>query len=159
MKLQELPQEIQDKLVADRNGWKGHITSGAYGVAAYNQNGTRFFEATRNCVGWQDTKTGNSMPFGGGTYWVIRYGEVRWRRSVRRDPLGNRYTEYEWVNSNTYCRTTNNITGEIVEIPHTVGTKKEVMAILKKLEFMGFKDLRTDKFYAPKTITVYDEIH
>ena len=155
MKLNELPQEIQDKLTADRNRWKCHILNKAYGVSAYNENGTRYFEATRRCIGWQDNKTGNSMPFGGGTYWEVLYGEIRWTHRTRRDPLGNIYHEYQWVRSNTFSKTTNTDTGELIEIPRTLKTKKEVMDLLKKLEFKGFKDLKTDKFYAPAPIAVY----
>lgn len=154
MKLHELPQEIQDKLNADRDNWKGHIASGAYGVTAYNSFGTRYFTATRRCVGWADTK-GHSMPFGGGTYWEIRYGEMKWRHSVRRDPLGQRYDEYYWVHSTSYAKVTNPETGEVVEIPHTLDTKKEVMALLKKIAFKGFDDLSKEQFLTPKTIEIY----
>lgn len=155
MKLSELPHEIQDKLIADRNNWKGHIASGSYGVTAYNQNGTRFFSASRRCISWYDTK-GHSMPFGGGTYWEVHYGEMKWCRRDRRDPLGEHYVEYSWVRSTTFCKTTNSATGETIEIPREIGTKKEVMALLKKLGFMGFTDLQSDQFEGPKTIEIYE---
>jgi len=156
MKLNELPQEIQDKLIADREEWKGKLASGAYYVTAYNKNGTRFFSATRRCVGWQDTKSGNSMPFGGGTYWVIRYGAIQWQHKVRRDPFGQVYDEYSWVRSKIFSKTTNPETGEVIDIPSELGTKKDVVALLAKLGFMGFTDLNAvDSIPAPKTIEVY----
>lgn len=140
MKLNELPQEIQDKLIADREEWKGKLASGAYYVTAYNKNGTRFFSATRRCVGWQDTKSGNSMPFGGGTYWIVKYGEMRWVHRKLRNPLGEVEHVYEWVPGPCYGRVTMT-TGESIEIPSQLATKKEVMALLKKLEFKGFTNL------------------
>jgi hypothetical protein len=154
MKLHELPQEIQDKLNADRDGWKGHVASGAYGVTAYNKLGTRYFMATRRCVSWYDLK-GHSMPFGGGTYWEVRYGEMKWSHNVRRNPLGERYDEYSWVHSTTYRSVTNPETGEVVEIPGRLDTKKEVMALLKKLEFKGFDELSKEQFFSPKAIEIY----
>lgn len=158
MKLNELPQDIQNKLIADRNNWKGHIASGSYGVTAYNQNGTRFFSANRRCIGWQHNEYANcSMPFGGGTYWEIKYGQIQWTYKRRKDPLGETYTEYQWVRSKYFCRTTNEETGEVVEIPTRLNTKKEVMALLKKLEFMGFKNLSNDPFESPQTIEIYNE--
>ena len=156
MKLNELPQEIQDKLIADRENWKGKLASCAYHVTAYNKNGTRFFSATRRCVGWQDTKTGNSMPFGGGTYWEVKYGVMQWVHRKHRNPLGELAHEYMWVHGTRYYnirRTTDDV---LINIPDKLDTKKEVMAILKKLEFMGFSDLNVvDSIPTPKTIEVY----
>lgn len=154
MKLHELPQEIQDKLNADRDNWKGHLASGAYGVTAYNKFGTRYFTATRRCVGWADTE-GHSMPFGGGTYWEIRYGEMKWSHNVCRDPLGQRYDEYHWVHSTSYAKVTNPETGEVVEIPSRLDTKKEVMTLLKKIAFKGFDELSKEQFLTPKSIEIY----
>ena len=158
MKLNELPQEIYDKMIADANNWKGKLASNAYGVMAYNQAGTRFFSATRRCIGWQDTKSGNSMPFGGGTYWVIRYGAIQWQHKVHRDPLGQVYDEYSWVRSKVFSKITNSKTGEAIDIPSELGTKKEVVALLAKLGFMGFADLNAvDSIPAPKAIEVYKD--
>lgn len=142
MKLNELPQEIQDKLIADREEWKGTITSGGYSVAAFNKQGTRYFSAIRRCVSWQDTKTGNSMPFGGGSYWIVKYGEMRWVHRKLRNPLGEVEHEYEWVLGPHYGSVVTK-NGEHIEIPDQLATKKEVMALLKKLEFKGFTDLRS----------------
>lgn len=143
MKLNELPQEIQDKLIVDRDNWKGTISQNGYHVLAFNNRGTRYFSANRRCVGWQDTKTGNSMPFGGGTYWEVKYGVMQWAHRKHRNPLGELEHEYMWVYGTRYYNIRRTTDGVLINIPDKLNTKKEVMAILKKLEFMGFTDLRS----------------
>ena len=96
------------------------------------------------------------MPFGGGTYWEIKYGQIQWQHKVRRDPLGEKYDEYMWVRSKFFARTTNVTTGEVIEIPTTLNTKKEVMELLKKLEFMGFVNMVEGSFQDAKPIEIYE---
>lgn len=157
MTLKELPQKIQDLLENDRDNWKGKIASDSYSVIAYNRAGNRFFTARRRCIGWQDKNNGNSMPFGGGSYWEIHYGKMQWYDKSRRDPLGGRYTEYGWAKGLCFSKVTNTDTDETIDIPKELGTKKEVMDLLKKLEFKGFADLKNEPIESPKSFNVYDK--
>ena len=142
MKLNELPQAIQDMLNADRDEWKGTITQDGYHVMAYNKTGTRFFMANRHCVGWQDNETGNSMPFGGGSYWKVAYGVMNWQHTKHRNPLGEVEDRYEWVRGKTFGSVAKE-DGTSVVIPNELCTKKEVMTLMKELGFKGFTDLRS----------------
>lgn len=144
MKLNELPQNIQNELNADRDNWKGTIQQNGYKVIAFNKKGTRFFIATRHCIGWQDTNTGNSMPFGGGTYWKVRYGIMNWKKITSRNPIGEVEVKYIWVRGKTYSSITKT-DGSILEIPAELSTKKEVMKILKQLDCRDFVNLQSIK--------------
>lgn len=126
MTLQDLPQEIQNKLRSSRlelhNTWK---CNDAYHVCFTDATGTRYFAADRVCMAWNNNH-GAYMPFGGGTYWKIRYGKILWDR--RKDALGYDY-EYFWVRSGKIFNKSANGT----DVPKTVGTKKEVMEIAKAI--------------------------
>lgn len=126
MTLNELPQEIQDKL----NEMRSHLhedehRNDAYNVVLVNKEGTRYFFAKRVCECWSDDK-GHYMPFGGGTHWNIKYGPVMWNR--HRNPVGE--WDYEWCvpSSKCFMKSMNG-----TEIPSSVGTKKEVLAIAKAI--------------------------
>ena len=129
MTLNELPQEVQDKL----NEMRSHLhetekVNGAYHIILVNKEGTRYFVARRCCIGWVDKRKGhtNTMPFGGGTYWKLQYGPVMWDR--RKNPVGE--WDYYWCvpSSKRYAKSING-----VEIPSRVDTKKEVLAIAKAI--------------------------
>ena len=126
MTLNELPQEIQDKL----NEMRSHLNedehrNDAYNVILVNKEGTRYFFAKRVCESWNDDK-GHYMPFGGGTHWNIQYGPVMWNR--RKNPVGE--WDYYWCvpSSKRYTKSMNG-----TEIPSRVGTKKEVLSIAKSI--------------------------
>lgn len=130
--LQDLPEDIRERLQAERaelhNKWK---TNTSYNIMFTNVEGTRYFAAHRRCIGWYDLK-GHSMPFGGGTYWEIQYGAIKWK--MTRHPLYDNYHnfddyDYDWMLSRQlFGKSTN---GTI--IPAKVGAKKEVLEIAKAI--------------------------
>lgn len=123
MKLSELPAEVQQQLAQQRAELAGKRINTAYRVELYNADGTRYIEAARCCKSWNDDK-GHAMPFGGGTYWTIRYGAVQWQ--TRKDPLGGK--TYELCNGKQYGKSRNG-----VDIPNRLNTKKEVIALIKSI--------------------------
>ena len=124
MKFEELPAEVQQQLAQQRAELAGKRINTAYRVELYNADGTRYIEAVRCCKSWNDDK-GHAMPFGGGTYWTIRYGAVQWQ--TRKDPLGGK--AYELCNGKQYGKSRNG-----VEIPNRLNTKKEVIALIKSID-------------------------
>lgn len=121
MTLKDLPQEIQDQLLADRA--KLHETkkvNNAWHVAFVNKEGTRYFEAWR--------KNDFQRWSGGCTsgWWRVRYGKVLWDRHIW--PTGGGY-DYFWVFSGKWFTKSQNGT----EIPTDVHTKKEVLELAKKI--------------------------
>lgn len=123
MKLTELPQEVQGQLAFERTTLKHKCINTAYRVELYNEEGTRFFTARRCCCCWNDDK-GHSMPFGGGSYWLIAYGCVQFR--AYKSCVGTR--EYELCNGKCYGKSANG-----TEIPSRLATKKEVLALVKQI--------------------------
>lgn len=124
MKFSELPIDVQERLSKEMTELSKKNTNTAYRILLYNADGTRYFEADRICMPWQDDK-GNYMPFGGGTYWKLRYGKVSFRRKIDTF-IG--YDEYVLSNGKTFGKSAN---GTI--IPATLKTKKEVMAVAKAI--------------------------
>ena len=94
-----------------------------YLIKRYSADGTRYFCAQRVCRSWSDDK-GNSMPFGGGSYWVVSYGKVMFRSC--KDPFGGVY--YELCDGKRFGVSNNG-----TEIPARVGTKQEVLKVLEKI--------------------------
>lgn len=95
MKLDDLDIKIKNKLLEQRkelcSKWK---QNSAYDICFTNTDGTRYFKAKRVVLSWNDDK-GHYMPFGGGTYWQIRYGKIKW--ATGKNPIGG--TVYVWVQS------------------------------------------------------------
>lgn len=123
MKLNELPQAIQEKLQADRKVLAQKHINTAYTIELYNEAGTRYFRAKRCCQSWADTN-GNYMPFGGGTYWIIFYGAVQFRAT--KSCMGT--VEYELVNGKRYDKSAN---GTV--IPKQLQTKKQVIDLINQI--------------------------
>lgn len=123
MKLSELPTEVQQQLSQQRGELHRKRINTAYRVELYNADGTRYFQAIRRCKSWSDDK-GNYMPFGGCTYWDIRYGAVQW--AIRKDPLGGK--AYELCNGKQYGKSANG-----TEIPKSLSTKNEVLALVNRI--------------------------
>lgn len=123
MKFSELSIEWQEQLTKDRKELAGRNINTSYEVVRYNAAGTRYFRARRVQKSWNDDK-GNSMPFGGGSYWTVAYGAVQFR--AYRNCMGER--EYELCDGNKYSKSAN---GTV--IPSRVATKKEVLEILKAI--------------------------
>lgn len=123
MTIQELPKEIQEQLAQERAQLSGKQINTAYEVKLYNADGTRYFSARRCCQSWNDDK-GHAMPFGGGTYWRVRYGSVQFR--AYKDLFGGRC--YELCDGKTFSRSAN---GTV--IPSRIETKKEVMSLIKSI--------------------------
>lgn len=127
MKFSELPMEFQEKLNKERENYKGLKINTGYEVLIYNETGTRYLHARRCCMAWSDNK-GNAMPFGGGSYWKVVYGAIQFRAT--KNPLGGR--TYEWCEGKQFSSRTRE-DGTVVEINHHIGTKKEVMELVKAL--------------------------
>lgn len=121
MKLSDLPQDVQDKLLEERKELhKTEHCNTPWRVAFVNKEGTRYFLAWR--------RNDFSRYSGGSIYgwWNVRYGKVLWDR--RKQPLGNDY-DYFWVFSgNTFGKSQNG-----TEIPREVHTKKEVLELAKAI--------------------------
>ena len=125
MKLDDLDIEIKNELLEQRkelcSKWK---QNSAYDICFTNTDGTRYFKAKRVVLSWNDDK-GHYMPFGGGTYWQIRYGKIKW--ATEKNPIGG--TVYVWVQSReTFSKSAN---GTV--IPNEVKTKNEVLEIAKQI--------------------------
>lgn len=120
MNFNELPQDVQDRLNNERKELCKKNLNTPYEVRLYDKEGTRYFAARRVCKVWADDK-GHYMPFGGGTYWTVRYGAVQFRNE--RQAIGRRY---ELCDGKTYMKSKNG-----TEIFPEVDTKKEVMRIAK----------------------------
>ena len=125
MKLDDLDIKIKNELLEQRkelcSKWK---QNSAYDICFTNTDGTRYFKAKRVVLSWNDDK-GHYMPFGGGTYWQIRYGKIKW--ATEKNPIGG--TVYVWVQSReTFSNSAN---GTV--IPNEVKTKKEVLEIAKQI--------------------------
>lgn len=123
MKFKELPIEWQEQLTHDRKRLAGRNINTNYAIVCYNATGTRYFRARRVQRAWNDDK-GNSMPFGGGSYWTVAYGAVQFKAC--RNCMGER--EYELCDGERYTSSAN---GTV--IPARVATKKEVLEILKAI--------------------------
>lgn len=125
MKLDDLDIKIKNELLEQRkelcSKWK---QNSAYDICFTNTDGTRYFKAKRVVLSWNDDK-GHYMPFGGGTYWKIRYGKIKW--ATGKNPIGG--TVYVWVQSReTFSKSAN---GTV--IPNEVKAKKEVLEIAKQI--------------------------
>ena len=79
MIFKDLPSETKQRLLREQTQLHKKNVNTPYRVHIYNFLGTRYFYARRVCESWADDK-GNSMPFGGGTHWVIAYGAVGFSR-------------------------------------------------------------------------------
>jgi hypothetical protein len=123
MKFEELPIETQEKLRGERENLFHKNINDPYHIEVYNKKGTRYLVATRAQKSWNDNK-GNYMPFGGGSEWTVRYGEVQFRGYI--NPVGKR--DYELCNGKEYRKSLNG-----TEIPKKIGTKKEVLELIKKI--------------------------
>lgn len=123
MKFSELPIEVQEHLNEEQKALIHKNINTAYKIHIYNENGTRYFVATRVCHPWNDNK-GNYMPFGGGTSWNIRYGQVGFRSF--RNPVGQR--DYELCNGKAFTKSAN---GTI--IPASLPKKSDVINLIKAI--------------------------
>lgn len=122
MNASELPIEMQQQLAADRLALKNISTP--YRVKVYNQQGTRFLEARRVCRCWQNDR-GAYMPFGGGSYWTIRYGVVAWKKV--KDLMGKGFS-VELADGKLYGAAANG-----TKIPRDVHTKADVQKLIKAI--------------------------
>lgn len=125
MTLNDLNIEVKNQLIEERkqlcNKWK---ENSAYRICFTNPEGTRYFLAIRKVLPWNDDK-GHYMSFGGGSYWQIRYGKIKW--ATEKDPIGGKV--YLWVKSReTFSKSANG-----TNIPNEVKTKKEVLEIAKNI--------------------------
>ena len=128
MTFSELPADVRERLTKDVKKLAGTGRSTAYTVDCYDATGKRHFIARRCTRAWADDK-GNSMPFGGGSYWVISYRPICWH--TYRNPLG--YLDYEITDGKRYANVQAEA-GNVYTIPQCVETKAEVIAVLRRIE-------------------------
>lgn len=122
MRFSELPQQVQDSLTSEQSLLHLKQVNTAYEVLVYNKSGTRFFHARRVQSSWQGN--GAYMPFGGGSMWSINYGEMGFRTC--RNPFGE--IDAELRMGKTFGKSKN---GTV--IPKSVGTKREVLALITEI--------------------------
>ena len=122
MRAKELPIEVQETLAEAKDRLHLKQVNTAYEILMYNKAGTRYFNARRVQGSWQGN--GVYMPFGGGSQWIIKYGEMGFR--LIRDPFGGIGAEL--------CmgrRIGKSANGTV--IPSSVNTKQDVLALLAKI--------------------------
>ena len=122
MRFSELPKHVQDTLAEAKCRLHLKKVNTAYEVLVYNEAGTRFFNAKRVQGSWQGN--GAYMPFGGGSKWTIRYGEMGFRSC--RNPFGE--IDAEMCMGRIFGKSSN---GTL--IPKSVATKKEVLALIAQI--------------------------
>lgn len=125
MNLRDLAANVRNELIEKRKrlceNWKQNEKND---ICFTNTEGTRYFRAKRIFVSWSKKNAGN-MKYGGGTYWRISYGKIKW--VVRTDKSGKK--KYLWVETNlTFTKSLN---GTI--IPKDVKSKTEVLDITKQI--------------------------
>lgn len=123
MKFSELPEQVQETLAKEKGLLHLKKINTPYEVLVYNEAGTRFFNARRVQSAWQDNN-GNYMPYGGGSKWTIKYGEMGFRTC--RNPFGE--IDAELRMGKTFGKSKN---GTV--IPNSVATKKEVLALIDQI--------------------------
>ena len=123
MKFSELPEQVQETLAKEKGLLYLKKINTPYEVLIYNETGTRFFNARRVQSAWQDNN-GNYMPYGGGSKWTIKYGEMGFRTC--RNPFGE--IDAELRMGKTFGKSKN---GTV--IPNSVATKKEVLALIDQI--------------------------
>lgn len=123
MKFSELAKDIQDRLIQERKNLHSKNINTSYEVLVYNEAGTRFFNARRVQGSYQDNR-GNYMPFGGGSKWNLRYGEVGWRSF--RNPVGE--LDAELCTGRLFGKSSNG-----TQIPKSVSSKKEVLDLINQI--------------------------
>ena len=122
MRFSELPQQVQESLTSEQSHLHLKQVNTAYEVLMYNKAGTRYFSARRVQGSWQGN--GVYMPFGGGSQWTIKYGEMGFR--LHRDPFGG--IGAELCIGKTFGKSKN---GTV--IPNSVATKREVLALIAQI--------------------------
>lgn len=117
--LSDLPEDIQSKLRGQRLKLKDEwYQNDSYNICFVNNEGTRYFRATRKAL------SGQYGPFGGGSQWIISYGKILF--GVGQVIMG--IPQYEWKKSGIMSKSKN---GTI--IPKVVNTKKEALEIAKSI--------------------------
>jgi len=84
----------------------------------------RFFEATRGRI------AANRYTGCAGGYWSVRYGDCK-RWGFKKDPFGTYYPDA----MEKYFSGLTLTTGETINIPSSVHSKKDVLALAQKLGF------------------------
>lgn len=123
MKFSELAKEVQDRLIKEKKSLHSKNINTSYEVLVYNEAGSRFFNARRVQGSWQDNR-GNHMPFGGGSKWIIQYGEIGFR--TYRNPCGE--VDAELCMGRVFGKASNG-----TQIPKSVGSKKEVLELINQI--------------------------
>ena len=119
MHYRELPIEVQESLAEAKSRLHLKQINTAYEVLMYNKAGSRYFNARRVQGSWQGN--GVYMPFGGGSKWTIKYGEIGFK--THRNPFGG--IDAELGMGRKFDKSAN---GTV--IPQFVASKREVLALL-----------------------------
>lgn len=123
-KLSEMTVEEQERIKKewDRLCARETVNNSEY-LFIQKANG-RFIKASRGRYG--------AIPGRGsmGGYWSVRYGDCR-RWGFSKDPFGTYYPEVK----EKYYTALRKDNGELINIPSSVHTKKEVLELAKKLGF------------------------
>ena len=119
MKFSELPLAVQESLADAKNRLHLEQVNTSYEILVYNKTGTRYFNARRVQDSWQGN--GVYMPFGGGSKWAIKYGEMGFK--THRNPFGS--IDAELGMGRRFDKSAN---GTV--IPQFVASKREVLALL-----------------------------
>lgn len=119
MKFSDLPLAVQESLADAKSRLHLKQVNTAYEVLLYNKTGTRYFSARRVQGSWQGN--GVYMPFGGGSKWAIKYGEIGFK--THRNPFGG--IDAELGMGRRFGKSAN---GTV--IPQFVASKRDVLALL-----------------------------
>ena len=122
MRFSELPQQVQNSLASEQSHLHLKQVNTSFEILVYNKAGTRYFNARRVQSSWQGN--GVYMPFGGGSKWAIKYGEIGFK--THRNPFGG--IDAELGMGKTFGKSKN---GTV--IPQSVATKKEVLALIAQI--------------------------
>ena len=122
MKFSELPLAVQESLFEAKNRLHLMQVNTAYEILVYNKTGTRYFNARRVQGSWQGN--GVYMPFGGGSKWTIKYGEIGFE--THRNPFGG--IDAELGMGRSFGKSANG-----TMIPQSVATKQEVLALIAQI--------------------------
>jgi hypothetical protein len=127
MKFKELPQEVQDRLLAEIAENANKFCDGAFELKIYSKEGTRGIYARRS-VGDCVNKYGHSWRLGGAQNWTIRFFGVQFERYTT--PVGTR--DWRLCESKTFGALILN-DGTRIEIPKTLPKKKDVLALIASM--------------------------
>lgn len=130
MKFNELPKEVQDRLLSELAAKANTCHNTAFEIKIYSRNGKRYLYA-RRCVGDSVNKYGHSWRLGGPHCWEIQYGPVQFESY--RDQLGQK--DWRLTESTLFTSIKPGIHDgeEVFFVPKTLKSKKDVIDLISDL--------------------------